>query len=442
MLFSNSSRASSEFTRESACPSRLEWLTGYGVRNIAKDLNWLRKDLRLAGWNKADVGPSDFNGVDFWLDPFRTFVVATRPGNLSLGPATLAFHLPVRSRLGLFGNELMSVKLISPKLDLEVLPLPAEGVPEGFAGAVGQFTMTVEVSTNSVVAGDPILITVEIGGEGPIESLQLNLGGTWDGFKTYAPETAVTLQDKVGLQGSKRFSQVVIPQSAEVKELPTILFSYFDPVRQSYQVLAQAPVAITVRPGAPAAVYAGKANGDAETFGPKETAREIVHIKNRLGNFGILQPPLVLRPWFMGLNAAPVLAWLALRLWQWRQAKLARNPKLVRRRHVARLVREGLAGLQQAANRDDPEAFFAIVFQLLQERLGEKAGMPASSIDELNLDQVLEGGADDQLRADVRALFQDCSAGRYAPGRLNEGLASMVPRIRSVLNRLEEVEIR
>ncbi len=401
-----------------------------------------QEGLTLGRMEQGERRAERFAGIEFVVDPFRTFVVATRPGTLKLGPATLPFQLPVRSRLGLFGGELMTVKLLSPSLDLEVLPLPGEGVPAGFAGAVGQYTMKVEASTNLVTVGDPILVTVEISGVGPIESLRLDSHAEWEGFKTYAPETSVELRDPLGLQGTKRFAQAVIPQSAEIEALPPIRFSYFDPERQSFQTLVQEAIPITVRRGtALVASQRGVGPGDPEAGDP-EVAREIAHIKTRLGTYGAIQPPLAVRPWFLGLYVAPLLVWLGAVCWRWRQSKLASDPNLRRRMRVARLVRKGLTELREAAGRNDTERFFATVFRLLQERLGERTGMPATAIDELNLDEVLRGRVEGELLDEVHELFRACNVARYAPGRMNAALTSFLPKVERVMARLEEVERR
>jgi hypothetical protein len=103
---------------------------------------------------------------------------------------------------------------------------------------------------------------------------------------------------------------------------------------------------------------------------------------------------------------------------------------------VARRVREGLTQLRQAAARNDSETFFATVFRLLQERLGELTDMPASAIDELSLDSGLEGKVDAEVLAELRSLFQSCGVARYAPGRLIAELPAYIPRVESVLERL------
>jgi hypothetical protein len=399
-----------------------------------------QEGLTMGRMEQGERRGERFGGVDFQVDPFRTYVVAARPGNLRLGPATLPFHLPVRSRLGLFVGELMAVKLLSSTVDLEVLPLPTEGMPAGFAGAVGQYAMKVDVNTNAVTAGDPILVTVEISGAGPIESLQMDSHADWEGFKTYAPETSVELQDTLGLRGTKRFAQAVIPQSDAVKALPPIRFSYFDPERQAYETLVQEAIPIRVRRWAAMVAYPGMPGSGEPDVVPGEVVREIVHIKSRLGTPGAIQPPLVVRPWFLVLYAVPLLAWFGAVGWRWRQAKLAGDPSLRRRRQVARVVREGLAALRQAAGRNDAEKFFATVFRLLQERLGERTGLPAAAVDELNLDELLEGRVEKALLAEVHELFRACNVARYAPGRMNEGLAAFIPRVERVMAQLAQVE--
>lgn len=375
-------------------------------------------------------------GVDYGVDPFRSYVIAARSGKLKLGPATLPFGVPVRSRLGLFGRESMVVKLRSPVIDLEVKPLPDEGVPVGFTGAVGRFGMQVMVSTNAVTAGDPILVTVEITGEGPIESLQMQPFDSWDGFKVYAPETSVELTDKLGLRGSKRFTQVVIPERADIGALPAIQFSYFDPALDRYQTLRHEPVPIEVRRGAVVTRYALPGTGTPGEEANAGTTQEIVHIKNRLGQYGAVQVPLVVRPWFMSLYTVPLLIWLGVSLEQWRRARVARNPRLRRQLQVDRIVREGMAQLREAAARNDTEAFFAIGFRLLQERLGQRLDMPAPAIDELSLDVRLEREVGSEVVAEVRRLFHAYGLARYAPGRLHAELPNYAQRIEAVLDQL------
>ena len=101
-------------------------------------------------------------------------------------------------------------------------------------------------------------------------------------------------------------------------------------------------------------------------------------IKPRLGTVAQIQPPLIEQWWFMGLQGIPVLAWLALLIRRKQAERLANNPRLRRKREVARIIQDGLTDLHARAKENNPEEFFATLFHLLQERLGERLDVPAT----------------------------------------------------------------
>jgi hypothetical protein len=49
--------------------------------------------------------------------------------------------------------------------------LPEEGRPDNYSGAVGQFVFDVKVKPTEVALGDPITITLQITGEGNVDSI-------------------------------------------------------------------------------------------------------------------------------------------------------------------------------------------------------------------------------------------------------------------------------
>ena len=88
-------------------------------------------------------------------------------------------------------------------------------------------------------------------------------------------------------------------------------------------------------------------------------------------------PPLVARPAFLVTQSVPVLAFLAAFIWRKRADNLANNPRLRRQRAVAQLVASGLNDLKKFAAANQPDEFFALLFRLLQEQLGERLDCPA-----------------------------------------------------------------
>ena len=365
-------------------------------------------------------------------------------------PLTLQIPLPNQRRrdpsdpFGFFRSIQVEERRVSLTADPEamtVLPLPKENVPADFNGAVGSFTLTFSAGPTNVAAGDPVTARIQLAGRGAFDTLTLPEQTAWRAFKTYPATSKVETTDPLGLQGSKTFEQVVVPQTPDIQELPGVRFSYFDPEQKQYRTLTQPAVALVVRPGGAAALPTIATTARAAQDAPPPS-RDIVHIKPRLGAVAQVMPPLVWRPWFLALQAVPLLAWLSALVWRRRAEQLANNPRLRRRRQVAQVVRQGLAELQRHAANNQSDEFFATLFRLLQEQLGERLDVPASAITEAVIEERLRprGVAEGTLAA-LHELFQTCNLARYAPIRSSQELAALIPKTESVLRELQGVEL-
>src|SRR6185437_7461528 len=222
----------------------------------------------------------------FSLLVYKTFVIPAKAGRLTLGPATLVLAVPhPNTRVDFFGQPVdwMDVNLATDPVNIDVHPLPTNNVPADFNGAVGAYSLATSISTNTVTVGDPITVTVQITGRGPIDSLTLSSLNNWRDFRVYPPSTKVETTDEFGLEGVKSFEQAVIPENAEVKELPPITFSFFDPDRKSYRTVSHPATPVIIRPGnAAPAQPTVLATTPLDRDEPKP-ATDIVHIKPRIG---------------------------------------------------------------------------------------------------------------------------------------------------------------
>jgi hypothetical protein len=283
-------------------------------------------------------------------------------------------------------------------------------------------------------------VRVQISGRGALDALALPEQNAWHDFKTYPPTTKVETTDPLGLQGTKTFEQVVVPQKADIKALPPFSFSFFDPDQKQYRTLTQPSIALVVRPGGatptPTIVTAARSGQD-----NTPPAQDIVHIKPRLGTLAQIGPPLVQRPWFLALQAVPLAAWLSALLWRRRAEMLANNPRLRRQRQVAQVVRRGLAELRQLAAQNKSDEFFAALVRLLQEQLGERLNLPASAITEAVIDEHLRPrGVPETTLAPLHELFQTCNLVRYAPMKSSQELAAVAAKFEGVLPALKELK--
>jgi hypothetical protein len=170
-------------------------------------------------------------------------------------------------------------------------------------------------------------------------------------------------------------------------------------------------------------------------------SQDIKPLKARFGTLAQIQPPLIQKPWFLMLQGIPALAWLSLLAKRRNEERLAANPRLRRHRLTERIIRDGLKKLRAAANANKPEEFFATVFRLLQEQLGERLDVPASAITEAVIEERLRpANAPEDLIALLRELFQTCNQARYARQSTNEELISLIPKVESALNELKKLK--
>jgi hypothetical protein len=385
-------------------------------------------------------------GVGYNLFIFKMAATAARPGHLQLGPAecplTVLIPIPRNSRdpfAALFGPNFQRAptNLQSAAVAMQVLPLPSQNVPASFTGAVGAFSMAVSASPTNLAAGDPITVKINISGQGRLDALVLPDQPQWRDYNTYPPNKKIESSDPLGLVGTVRFEKVLIPQNHEVRLLSPFEFSFFDPAQKQYRTLTGPAFPLAVRPGAVTTVAGPQTNATAAAQQP--SADDILHIRAHFaaGATGAL---LIRQPWFVGLQAAPVLTWLALLVMRKRRESLANNPRARRQREVARHVRAGLKELQSLAAGQNSDAFFAVLFRLLQEQIGQRLDVPASSITESIVDERLRhGNLSPQTLTDLHDLFQVCNQARYAPQKSRQELSAIIPRAESVLTDLQKL---
>jgi BatD DUF11 like domain len=443
----------------------------YDGEVIAADLDvYLRDDVRNFGNFQFTATPADGFTIGkmhegqarreqvgsrvYTVVPVSMALTATRSGTLSLGPLTADVTLVIASPnqpndpfyqqfrqfgFGNFGEEQRQVSLATEAVNVQSLALPAENVPPNFNGAIGEYTMTVTAGPTNVAVGDPITVHVEISGQGDLGSLTLPNQPAWHDFTVYPSTSKLAVADPLGLQGTKTFEEIVAPQNTEVHELPPFSFSYFDPDTGNYRTLTEPSVALAVRSAGttPMPTIAAAQNSNSQN-----PPQDILPIKDELGALAQAGPPLVTRPAFLTVQSLPILAFLAAFVWRKRTDNLANNPRLRRQRQVAQLVAGGLSDLNKFAAENKSNEFFAMLFRLLQEQLGERLDCPATAITEADVDmRLVQLGANPATMESLRELFQLCNQARYAPIQTRQELMAVAAKFKEVIGELQELKV-
>jgi len=391
-------------------------------------------------------GQEQVGNANYRVILFRTVATPVKTGKLTLGPAQCKFTLQIR----VAGNDVFDffnrgvraqpVTILSEPLSIDVQPLPTEGRPADFNGAIGSFSMSASIAPVDVAVGDPITVRVQITGRGGLDGLPMPPLRLGEAFKSYPASASTEMPDPLAMAGTKKFEQVVQPQSADVTQLPAFSFSFFDPETRAFRTLSQPATPLRVRASivsaAPTVVVTTTNAATAAAV-----ATELVHIKPHLGAIVAVNASPLQQPAWWALCGGPCALWVLLLARRKRAEQLASNPRLRRQLEVEALVNAGLAELRQQAGAAQVEPFFANLFRLLQEQLGERLALPASAITEEVLDNRLKViGAGAELCASVHALFQACNAARYAPVRETGELAKLAEQLTVVVAGLRKLK--
>ena len=126
----------------------------------------------------------------------------------------------------------------------EVIPVPTEGRPADYRGAVGQYNIVTQASPVNVHAGDSITLNLGIVGTGPMELVQAPPLSELPELK----EFKVSNQPLAGYvkDDSKVFSTTIRPRQAGITEIPAIPFSFFNPETEQFETVRSSPIKITV----------------------------------------------------------------------------------------------------------------------------------------------------------------------------------------------------
>ncbi|HEY6808863.1 MAG TPA: BatD family protein, partial [Gemmatimonadales bacterium] len=191
-----------------------------------------------------------------WMDLYvaHQTIFPLAPGRLTLAPASLSYAVPVSASIL---NREERYTLASDSLAVAVLPLPAAGRPADDQGVVAQdVRVTVGVDSSPARVGEPMEVTADVAGTGNV-ALWPEPALRWPaGFRAYPGETETRVASAGGrVAGTKRFTYLVVPDSAGSFVLPEARFPYYDPVAGAYAEARGASRAILVAPGlAPQAV--------------------------------------------------------------------------------------------------------------------------------------------------------------------------------------------
>lgn len=216
-------------------------------------------------------------GTEAQIISFRKVLIPKHAGRIRLDPITVSTNMAAgRVRTNDFFNPIQTqykrVSVQSDAVELEVLPLPEAGKPPQFYGLVGQYTISASAAPTNVGVGDPITLTVRIGGNPylkPVQWPQLEqIPELADNFKIPAEKASPVVEN-----GVKVFTQTIRAGNDRVAQIPPIPLACFDPQKGQYVVAKTDPIKVEVSP------TKVLTNADVQGTGPASVNREVEAIQ-------------------------------------------------------------------------------------------------------------------------------------------------------------------
>ena len=407
---------------------------------LARDVNLLggfpETGFVIGSFEELQMVREEVDGQFYNLRRFRARARALTAGTFTLQPALRAAVLDRNSRQnsrnpffdGFFDDPFSRpsatpVNASAPPAELTVQAIPETGRPADFAGAVGQFEFAMDVRPRELKVGQPITVSLRLQGVGNVAAARPPAYSDVDAFRAYEARLVGDAPDPAAERGAKTFEQVVIPRTVELKELPALQFSFFDPDAGQYRTLSAGPFPLVVHPSENGSDSMMLQIPGANGSGGKSLVlgSDIVYLKPAPARWRSPRPSSPL-PMLVGIHAAAPHALAGLFFATRRRNRLAGDVALARRQKAPRSARANLRKAESALkDGESPAAVFSSLAAAASDYFGHRLNLPPGAVDPaLVLDKLRAGGADPAALDQWRDFFS-------ASDQIRFGLSSNLP---------------
>lgn len=406
-------------------------------RNYQHQLVDLKFPTPVGFWKNDIENASQLNMDEEMVNGKRYGVVvlkkqvlyAQKSGKLKIDP----YECTVRVS-DFFNSEDFKMSSNSPSIDVSNLP---ENAPEGFNGAVGDFSFEVNYSKSELKVNDALDITVTVRGNGNIQLLdnfELELPSEMDKFDPEISDTVNVTSN--GMSGKRSYRYTVIPLTSGKYKLPAVKFSYFDPESKKYKTLSSAEFELNVLKGDGTTddkiiKQNDKAKTESREINPLHDYADDKRLKGDYF-FGTL-------PFLGSLIAGPVLFLLFVFI----RRKSTKTDSQLAQMKVKKATRVAIQQMRIAKNlldKKDVPGFYAEAIKTLYEYTGLKLGLKTSEFTKENIRKKMElKKVDENSIRQFVSIIENCEMGKfgaYSLGNENTIYEECIRLIESLEDRL------
>ena len=290
------------------------------------------------------------NGENYIVFAFQTAITPAKSGPLEIPPAKLEARLQLPGSApagfddffrqfggiappGMFTN-MQEVGIETSSTALEISPLPKQGRPDDFSGAIGKFKMEASVSPKKAGPGDPVTLRVVISGQGNFEAMGAPALVDDEDWRSYPPSEKFQSSDSISYSGEKAYEFLLVARTDQ-QQTPGIRFSYLDPDSGKYETLTQNPLPVQARAGQSPAQTREAEPDQKKTDAPDSAPTRNPALAGQAGGASSWTSILV-HPAFLMANAALGVIWI-LALLVIVMRRQAASPAGLRRKKIQKL---------------------------------------------------------------------------------------------------------
>ncbi|WP_346881674.1 BatD family protein [uncultured Algibacter sp.] len=368
------------------------------------------------------VQKGKYNGEDYrYLILRKAVLYPQKTGKLNIEPLSLNIALRVpTNRRDIFGSLMMTRvnKTVSAgNKSIQVKPLPENGKPLDFTGAVGDFKFDVKTSKKELDASESLQLKVAVTGNGNLKLFKLPKVALPSSLEVYEPEHKEAVSTKLsGMRGSISDRYTVVPQFKGKYPIPSISFSYFDLKTETYKRLSSDEIIINVLNG-PLSNTTSNSDNVASNSNKQAVvlnSNQFAFIKTKT-TFSPVEPnhffksnlfwTLLLLP-FLLIPIAIIV----------RNKKASRDADVSgnRIRKADKLAKKYLSTAKKSLGKK--EAFYIALEKALHNYLKAKLNIETKDLSKDKINNLLKARqVDDRVIQDFGAILQSSELARYTP---------------------------
>ncbi len=380
----------------------------------------------------------------------KYMLLPQQTGEITIDPAEMICLIQIRTSGGgprsMFDDFFDTYQTVKKRLSTATAKIKVDNLPSGapasFGEGVGNFSMKVSLSRDSLKAHEAGALIVEISGKGNLNLIETPVVELPADFEKYDVKSTNNFSNGAnGMVGTKIYEFPFIPRSEGVFEIPEIEYSYYDIAAGKYVTLKSGNLQLKVLPGDNISQSGGNLISGVNK-------QNVVNLGNDIRYISTSSPKLALKGsffigslWFYLIVAIIVLSGLGLDKLLAHQRKLRGDVKRTRNKRANKVAKMRLKQANVYLRENLGAPFYEELHKALLGYISDKLAIQFAQMQRDTIKEVLvEKGVSDENITAFMDLLDNCEMARYSQDggavAMNEQYNKAIETISNLENRL------